>query len=92
MSQVTRTLLSNASATGSAASWGGGRGVFTAEGTWGGGTVKLQFKTANGTWVDYGSATTLTANGSGVFELPACEIRAHVATATAVYAYAHGVA
>ena len=81
------TLVSNGSATGSAALWKGGRGISTAEATWGGGTVKLQFKTLNGTWVDYPSGS-LTANGALAFELAAGEIRANVATATAVYAYA----
>ena len=80
-------LLSNASATGSAAQWPGGKGVFAAEATWGGGTVKLQMKSANGTWLDVAS-NSLTANGITSFELPAGEIRANVATATAVYAYA----
>lgn len=85
------TLLSNAAATGSAAAWQGGRGLFTAEATWGGGTVKLQFKTLNSTtWVD-ADGISLTADGSKVFELPRGEIRANVATATAVYAYAHPI-
>jgi len=83
-------LLSNVSATGSWFNWPGGRGVFSAEATWGGGTVKLQYKGPNGTAVDAGTDTTLTANGGGVFELPACQIRANVATATAVYAFARG--
>ena len=85
----TLTLLSNASATGSAVAWPGGRGLFSAEATWGGGTVKLQFKSANGTWIDVGTASTLTANGIVGFELPMCQIRIDVTTATAVYAYAH---
>lgn len=84
-------LLSNASATGSALQWPGGRGVFSASATWGGGTVKLQYLGPDGTtWIDAGSDTTLTANGGGVFELPACQVRANVATATAVYAFARG--
>lgn len=85
-----QTLLSNASATGDWVDWPGGRGVFMAEATWGGGTVKLQYEGPNGTGIDAGSDTTLTANGGGVFELPGCRIRAHVATATAVYATAKG--
>jgi hypothetical protein len=83
------TLLSNASATGDAKAWYGGKGYFTAEATWGGGTVKLQFKTLNSTtWIDV-TNISLTANGGVAFELPAGEIRANVATATAVYSYAH---
>lgn len=82
------TLLSNASATGSAVKWPGGRGVFNVVATFSGGTVKLQYLGADGsTYVDYGAATTLTAAGSGVFELPAGTlIKANVATSTAVYA------
>ena len=79
-------LLENASATGSAATWKGGKGLFTAEATWGGGTVKLQFMSRNGTWVDV-TDNSLTANGATPFELPPGQIRAHVATATVVYAY-----
>ena len=85
------TLVSNASATGSAVDWLGGKGVFTAEATWGGGTVKLQFKTANSTtWVDVPN-NSMTANGLTSFELPAGQIRANIATATAVYAFAHPI-
>ena len=82
------TLLSNASATGSWLQWPGGSGLFSVEATWGGGTVKLQYKAPNGTAVDAGPYTTLTANGGGIFDLPPGEIRANVATATAVYASA----
>lgn len=81
-------LLEDASATGGWFAWPGGKGTFMAEATWGGGTVKLQFKNANETATDAGSDTTLTANGGGNFELPPCQIRANVATATAVYACA----
>lgn len=88
MGARTYPLLSNASETGSWVSWPGGRGVFTVEATWGGGTVKLQYKGPNGTAIDAGSDATLTANGGCVFELPAVDIRANVATATAVYANA----
>jgi hypothetical protein len=85
------TLVENASATGSAVNWPGGKGVMTAEATWGGGTVKLQFKTKNSTtYVDVPSAS-LTANGMVSFELPAGQIKANIATATAVYAYAHRI-
>lgn len=84
---VKHTLLSNVAATGEWFNWPGGRGEFSAVATWGGGTVKLQYKGPDDTTaVDVGDDTTLTANGGGVFELGACQIRAHVATATAVYA------
>lgn len=52
--------------------------------------MKLQYKGPNGTAIDAGTDTTLTADGGGVFELPAGQIRASVATATAVYASARG--
>ena len=81
------TLAENASATGSAVLWPGGEGVFMAEATFGGGTVKLQMKSPNGTWIDVDGAS-LTAAGTKAFKAPAGEIRASIATATAVYAYA----
>lgn len=85
----TITLASNASATSGSFTWGGGSGIFTAEATFGGGTVKLQFQTKNGTWLDVGTDTTLTAAGVGAFSLPpSTQIRVNIATATAVYAYA----
>lgn len=90
MSGDVYTLASNASATGDAVAWTGGRGVFMAEATWGGGTVKLQVQSPRGTWLDVTSAS-LTANGHLSFELPAGPIRANIATATAVYAYAHRI-
>lgn len=81
------TLVENASATGSAKQWPGGKGVFMAEATFGGGTVKLQTQTPNGTWIDVDGAS-VTAAGMKVFDLGPCQIRANIATATAVYAYA----
>ena len=86
-------LGSNISATPSTVFlWTGGIGMFSVEATWGGGTVSLEFKTLNGTWIAVGADTTLTANGGGAFLLPAgTAIRAAVTTATAVYAYAVGM-
>lgn len=81
------TLAENATATGSAFNWPGGQGVFMAEATFGGGTVKLQTISPNGTWVDVDGAA-LTAAGTKVFYLGACQIRVNIATATGVYAYA----
>lgn len=82
-------LLVNAGVgNGTAAQWQGGRGTFTAEATFGGGTVKLQYMTMNGTWVDVASGS-LSAAGTLAFELPIGQIRAVATTATAVYAYAH---
>ena len=82
------TLASNAgAATGTAAYWYGGAGAFTGEGTFGGGSAKLQFKTQNGTWIDYPSGS-LSANGIISFTLPPCEIRAVTATGSGFYCYA----
>lgn len=81
------TLASNASATGAWFAWPGGRGEFRAEGSFPG-TVKLQCKGPNGTAQDVGVDVTLTADGGGIFELGAGEIRCNIATATAVYAQA----
>lgn len=81
-------LASNASATGDWFMWPGGRGEFRAQATWGGGTVKLECKGPNGTAQDVGPDVTLTADGGGIFELGAGEIRCNIATATAVYAMA----
>ncbi len=87
-------LASNVAATGAGFAWKGGKGVFTAEATWGGGTVKLEMQTVNGTWVTVfnpnGNAVSMTANGMISFEAPPGQIRANIATATAVFAYAIG--
>jgi hypothetical protein len=80
-------LLTNASATGAAAAWAGGRGLFAAEATFGGGSVGREYLGPNGTWLAT-PAVSLTANGGVIFELPPCQIRAAVVTATAVYARA----
>ena len=76
--------------------WQGGRGVFTAEATFGGGSVALQMLTANGTWIPVNAEGTLTpisltANSMANFHLPATQLRAVPTTATAVFAYATGV-
>lgn len=65
-------------------SWPGGIGVFSAEGTWNGATLTLQFVGPDGaTLITAGSATTLTANGAGVFYLPKCLLQATVSSAGA---------
>lgn len=72
--------------------WMGGRGWFVVEaGAWGGGSVKLQFRSPNGTYIDIDATNlSLTANGVYGFEAPPGELRAVRATATGVYAYAIG--
>lgn len=81
------SLLSNASATGAALYWAGGRGLFVAEATFGGGSVALEYQGPSGAWLST-PAVSLTAAGGVIFELPPCQIRAAVVTATAVYARA----
>lgn len=72
-------LLTNGSATGSAVVWPGGRGLFTAAGTFSGATISLQFLGPDGsTWIDAGTYTTLTAAGGGIFDLPQGQVRAAV--------------
>lgn len=72
-------LLENAAATGDAAQWGGGMGVFTAAGTFSGATVTLQYLNADGsTWSAMGSDTTLTSAGGGMFVYPPGQIRASI--------------
>ena len=73
--------------------WDGGRGAFFVRGTLGGGTVKLQFKADNDpTWFDVDRAgetfVTFTAPGGGQFHLPAGDIRANLAGATASSVFA----
>lgn len=88
------TLLSNESATGSAAIWDGGVGVFSCVGTFGGATVTLQFLGPDGsTYLDVGTDTTLTANGAAGFVLPPGKIRASVSggAPSALYAQADKV-
>lgn len=67
--------------------WLGGRGVFTAQGTFGSGTIKLQCSHDDGaTWVDVDRSgdtfVTFTANGQGGFELPKCSLRASLSGST----------
>jgi len=63
--------------------WIGGNGYFTAQGTFGSGTCKLQFSEDGGTtWSDVGTDTTLTAGGGGVFTLPNCSLRVNLASSS----------
>lgn len=80
-------LLTNGSATSVAFPWLGGKGVFASKAT-GYGTVALQYLLPDGaTWATPTDGS-LAADGGVVFELGPCQIRAAVATATAVYASA----
>lgn len=85
-------LIENDVAAAASYDWQGGQGMFTAEaGAWNAGTVRLQTQTLNGTWVDVGTDTTMSANGAAGFSLPAGKIRPLIAGATGVYAYAVGI-
>lgn len=84
------TLFSSqgADGNGDAVEWLGGRGVFSAWGTFGSGTCKLQWSPDDGTtWlnVDQSGDTfvTFTANGVGGFELPWGYVRAVLSGSTA---------
>jgi hypothetical protein len=82
------TLLNNASATGAAATWNGGAGVFAVVGTFTGATVALEYLGPDGTtWV--ASAAGLTANGLQRFALPPGQIRASVTGGTPSGLYAN---
>lgn len=86
-------LLSNAAATSAGMYWPGGRGMFSAVATFGGGSVTLNYLGPDGTtWLvaQQPDATdaALTAAGGVLFELPPGQIRAAVVTATDVYARA----
>ena len=85
-------LLANASVTGNAASWPGGRGLLMCEGGFTGATVQLQSLSPNGTWLS-APVAGLTAAGALVFELPPGQIRAQVSggTPSALFAYATGI-
>lgn len=83
-------LVENASATGSGFSFKGGRAVFMAEATFGGGTVKLQVQSPNGTWMDISNGSLTAAGITAPLYLPPGVYRANIATATAVYAYLIG--
>jgi hypothetical protein len=81
-------LLSNASATGTGTTWGGGRGVFSLAGTVGGATITLQYLGPDGTtWLT--GATALTAIGLIAFELPPGQIRAAVSGGAPAGLYAN---
>lgn len=83
-------LLENASATGSAFNWLGGRGKLLVEGTFGGATITLQVQSPNGTWLP---VQTATAANTVNFFLPKGKIRAAVTGGppSAMYVYAIAV-
>lgn len=81
------TLAENAAAgTGSSKSVPGGKFLFMAEATWGGGNAKLQVQTPNGTWIDVPNST-LSANNMVQLEIPRGQARVVFTTGSALYAY-----
>ena len=93
MATIRHELLTNASATGQSFIWPGGTGVFIAQASnWNAGSIALQLKTPQGSWLDVGIDTTLSADGMGAFILPPGEIRAEIfdGPPSGVYAWAIG--
>ena len=80
------TLMSNGTGTGSQFQWPGGRGFFDCLGTFGGGSVALQYLQANGTTWKTPTNGSLTAAGEFEIALPPGPVRVVATTATAVYA------
>lgn len=71
-SKLSVSLLSNASATGTAVEWPGGDGRVELRGTVGGATITLQVQDSDGsTYHTVGTDTTFTATGSAGFKLEA---------------------
>jgi hypothetical protein len=70
--------------------WPGGQGLFTAEATWAGGSLKLQYQPAQTqTWFDTPTTSSLSANGGIAITLPPCMIKVvKTGNPTAVYANA----
>lgn len=67
----------------------GGKYAISAVGTFGGGSVKFQILGPdNVTFISPASATDFTAAGEANLDLPPCQARFTIATASAVYANA----
>lgn len=78
---LNETITADGSTT--AVNYTGGEGYFTVEGTFGGGTIKLQYTTDNGTPdTDVGVNSTLTAAGGAVLNLPPCKLHVNTSGAT----------
>jgi hypothetical protein len=84
--------FSNISASTAAFKLKGGSYGVTANATFGGGSVKLQRLTLDGTtYVSMASTGDFTAAGGAILSLPPGTYRFTVATATAVYAEVQGI-
>lgn len=95
-------LLIGGSATSASNTWPGGKGLFSVDATFGGGSVALEYQIVPGTaWIPASVVSTagvytaapLLANGGFVFELPRCNIRAAISgTVTAANVAATAIA
>jgi len=94
-SRLSVTLLSNASATGTAVEWPGGWGRVETRGTFGGATLTLQVQDADGsTYHTVAAETTFSAAGTSAFFCEAgAMIRIAVSggTPSALYATAYRI-
>jgi hypothetical protein len=94
-SRLAVTLLSNASATGTAVEWPGGWGRVETRGTFGGATLTLQVQDADGsTYHTVSAETTFSAAGTSAFFCEAgATIRIAVSggTPSALYATAYRI-
>lgn len=88
-------LLANVSAAGAGAgvNWNGGRGAFTAVGTFGGTAATLEIQSVTGAWVPVTSAAgtpvSLSAAGYVIFEAPPGTLRAVLTGGAPVNVYAN---
>jgi hypothetical protein len=85
-----KLTLASGGAAAAAQNWPGGKAMFIAKATWGGGNVKLQMPAGDGTYVDVANST-LSADGTLTVELPAGNVKAVITTATDVYASLHHI-
>ena len=89
MRAVDGKIISNASAAAAQADTfklAGGKYAVTAQGTWGGGSAKLQILLGNGSaYLSVASGTDFTADGYGAVDLPPGSYRFTCATASALY-------
>lgn len=75
-SSITHTFSADGDST--EIQWPGGKGVYGATGTWGGGTLSLQFSFDGGASdIPAGTEGDLTDDGSKskLFELPVCKLK-----------------
>lgn len=77
---ITKTFTGNGDS--DIVEWRGGKGHFTAHGTFGSGTCKLQYRTDGTNWVDVGTDATFTSSGGIGIDLPPASIKINLAGAT----------